>query len=208
MKKFSVIGALCLLPLWSLQAWIGGPFSNNSYFGAGGDDGVYEAAATAVNGVGVYRISVGNEFAGINPAGVTASGGAQKAVTGNQIIKTTGVASGNTIIGAYNGQQNIWFFQGQSYLGSALGTVNSAQGTVFAVGNAPLNGNTGGTVNVLSSGFTANLQETGPFIAARAFSGTGQGQVRTSTGGAIGGQNQFNFTVFGTRVSTQLTFGL
>jgi hypothetical protein len=139
MKKiFTLFCAICLLPNFSAYAWIGGPFSGNSFFGAGGDDGVYEAAATAVNGIGLFRIVVGNEFNGVNPTGVQSSGSSQQ--QGGLLATTfevTGVQSGNVVIGSYaSGASNVWFFEGLFYSGRTYGTASSTLGIVQGIAEA------------------------------------------------------------------------
>lgn len=139
MKKiFTLFCAICLLPNFSAYAWIGGPFSGNSFFGAGGDDGVYEAAATAVNGIGLFRIVVGNEFNGVNPTGVQSSGSSQQ--QGGLLATTfevTGVQSGNVVIGSYaSGDSNVWFFEGLFYSGRTYGTASSTLGIVQGIAEA------------------------------------------------------------------------
>ena len=68
-KLFALFCAICLMPSFSAHAWIGGPFSNNSFFGENGDDGVYEAVGFPTsgvsNGVGIFRWAVANNVVGI-----------------------------------------------------------------------------------------------------------------------------------------------
>tara|TARA_R110000850_G_scaffold202967_7_gene329073 strand:- start:5477 stop:6043 length:567 start_codon:yes stop_codon:yes gene_type:complete len=187
-----------LTPMFQANAWIGGPFSNNSYFGAGGEDGVYEASASGINGIGLFRFVVGNEFQGSQ---TIATGGSTEVVTdifGNPIgtITTPGINSGNIVFGAFGTAQNIWYHEGVSYLGNCVGTVSNVSKTVNAVGNAAQEG-----VGVLSSFFKATLVSDGPFLPASAFYGTGEGTP--SNTGEI-----FFFTVFGTKVSNNIYFGL
>jgi len=58
-KGIGLFLAVVLMPAMSAQAWIGGPWSANTY-ASNGDDGVYEAVATMTDGVGMYRWGVGN----------------------------------------------------------------------------------------------------------------------------------------------------
>ena len=195
-QLFALFCAFVLLPSFSAHAWIGGPFSNNTFFGEVGDDGVYEAVATTENGIGVFRIVVGNEFPGVNPSGVVASAPAEDAASGDRIIEVPGLNSGNIIIGAFGTTSNIWYLEGVSYLGTTLGTVNSTLGVVFAIGEA-----TGAGGDVINSGFTATMTRAGRFLPVSGFSGEGQLQVSTEN-------FQREFSVVGTKVSNSILFGL
>ena len=195
------------MPTFSAQAWIGGPFSNNSFFGDNGDDGVYEAAATAVNTIGLFRIVVGNNFSGVKPSAVVSSIPAVVIIPplGGSTLSPPPIGSGNTVVGAIASQSsNMWFVQGVFYSGICFGTANSVMGIVQGIGEARnLRGL--GTTRV-SSAFTANFQGTGRFIPARAFSGSGQASVVTDAGAVV--IPVFNFSVFGSKVSSRITFGL
>ncbi|MEM1441577.1 MAG: hypothetical protein AAGF67_04510 [Verrucomicrobiota bacterium] len=200
MKKiFAIFCAVVLMPHFSAQAWIGGPFSNNNHFGATGDDGVYEAVGTTTNGIGLYRLVVGNAFPGVNPAGVQSSVPSQQPNTGNvNPLIVPGISSGNIFFGGLGNSNNmIWYFEGVAYLGvNTIGTVNSVQGIAVAVGSATTNGVT------LSSGWEAVLASSGNFLPARAFSGTGEFRLSSDPNTAI------SFTVFGNKVSSEILFGL
>ncbi|MEM6915900.1 MAG: hypothetical protein AAF491_04965 [Verrucomicrobiota bacterium] len=200
-KLFAIFCAVILAPNATVHAWVGGPFSNNSFFGASGDDGVYEAVGTTTNGLGLFRIVVGNEFPGVNPAGVQASVPSQAPNTGTTnttALTVPGINSGNFVFGALgNSNNNIWFFQGVSYFGTTIGTVNSVQGIAAAVANA-----TDAANNSVGSSFLATLVTSGNFLPATAFSGTGELRVSTDPNTAV------SFTVFGSKVSNQITFGL
>lgn len=205
MKKiFTVFCAICLMPTFSAQAWIGGPFSNNSFFGEDGDDGVYEAAASAFNGIGLYRIVVGNDFDGVNPKGVRSSAPTVSAAvvdTGETIasISVPVIASGSVVIGAYGSSfSNVWYYEGIFYAGTTLGTASSVMGTVNAFAQARDGYGTG--LNALSSSFIAYFQGTGKFLPARVFSGSGEGQIGTGS--------PFEFGVYGSKVSSRITLGL
>jgi hypothetical protein len=211
MKKiFALFCAVFLMPTFSAQAWIGGPFSSNAFFGETGADGVYEATASAVNGLGLYRIVVGNDFDGVaanqvqfsgdqqttvTPVGVGAGGGGAAAGTGRPIDYIQ-IKSGNAVIGAFGSSwTNVWFFEGISYYGRTLGTANFASGTVVATAEAysvnvvnptlPLPLTTDPPQDLtpnafLSSMFRAQVKSSGKLIAARTFAGRGQGRVRFS----------------------------
>jgi len=187
------------MPSFSAHAWIGGPFSSNSFFGTNGDDGVYEAAATASNGIGLYRIVVGNNFAGVNPGGVNASVPSQASVTPGAVVTVPGISSGNVVIGAYGSSfSNVWYHEGVFYAGITLGTASSVTGNV--TGFAEARNNRGVGASVLSSSFVAKFQGGGQFIPVRVFSGTGQAQV--------GALPPFEFGVYGSKVSNRITLGL
>ncbi len=203
-KLFAIFCAFCLMPLVSAQAWIGGPFSNNSYFSDNGDDGVYEAVGTATNGVGLFRILVGNTFEGVTPEGVIQSLPGLEAVPPGNLIPTQGIASGNVVIGAlgspYALSSNIWYYQGTAYFGNSRGIVNSVMGQVVCVANAAENAGAG--PDSIGSFFQAQLSASGPFLPARAFAGSGELRVSTDPNSSV------PFTVFGTKVASELLYGL
>ncbi len=201
MKKiFALFCAVVLMPSFSAHAWIGGPFSNNSFFGQEGDDGVYEAAATAKNGIGLYRIVVGNNFAGVNPQGVQASVPADAPTPiFSGTITVPGISSGNVVIGVYGSSfSNMWYYEGIFYAGVTYGTASSVMGTVTGIAEAADSRGTG--TNVISSSFVARFQGSGGFIPARAFSGSGRAQLGT--------RRPFRFGVYGSKVSNRITLGL
>ena len=200
MKKiFAAFCAIVLMPSFSAQAWVGGPFSNNSFSEVGGDDGIYEASASTVNGIGLYRFAVGNEFEGINPQGVAASVPSTVVFQFGTQVTVPGISSGNVVIGAWgNGFTNIWFYRGVQYFGATLGTVNSSNNTV--IGMATSRDNNGVGANAISTAFRAKLIRSSNLIAATPFQGIGRAQ--TSAG------DRFRFTVLGSKVSNTFTFGL
>ena len=59
-KVFGIFAAVILMPALQVQAWVGGPWSNNSYQ-ANGDDGIYEAVGSLTDGTAMYRWAVNNE---------------------------------------------------------------------------------------------------------------------------------------------------
>ena len=200
MKKiFALFCAVCLMPTFSAQAWIGGPFSNNSFFEPAGTDGVYEATATALNGIGLYRFAVGNEFQGINPLGVVASVPSENTVQPGQLVIVPGISSGNVVIGAWGaGFTNVWYYRGVQYFGTTAGTVNAVAGKV--VGMASSRDNNGQGNRQITSAFKANLVNSSEFVASTPFNGVG----RAATNAGI----RFRFTVLGSKVSNNLFFGL
>jgi hypothetical protein len=203
MKKFfAAFCALVLMPNFSAHAWVGGPYSGNSFSDVGGDDGVYEVVATCRNGVGLYRIVVGNNFEGVNPTSVQSSVPSQVPNTGNtNPIIVPGLNSGNIFFGGLGSNaSNIWVYEGVSYFGNVIGTVNSAQSRVVAVGTAFTGANQTGTR--LSSYFRASLSGSGNLLPVRSFVGTGRFQISTQLGRNI------RFTVFGSKVSDEILFGL
>lgn len=206
-KLFTVFCAVCLMPTFSAQAWVGGPFSNNSFFGDTADDGIYEAAATAVNGIGLFRIVVGNNFDGVNPSSVTTSLPVVVPLGTNGTFTLTPppIGSGNVVIGGLASRfSNMWFVNGVFYAGFTFGSASSVTGTVQAMAEARnLIGL--GTTRV-SSSFLAQFQGSGKFLPARAFSGFGQASVVTDAGVVV--VPTFNFSVFGSKVSSRITFGL
>jgi len=199
-KLFAIFCAFFLSPMFSAQAWVGGPFSNNTFFGEQGDDGVYEAIATGPNALGIFRIVVGNNFAGVNPQAVQASSPSNEVVSGGPGTTTVprpGVQSGNVVIGALGRSENhLWFYEGVSYLGVSIGTASSIVGIVAAVAFA--DDFAGG--ESISSSFTASMRRTGRFLPASTFSGAGRARVTTG--------DEFAFVVFGSKVSSRILFGL
>ncbi len=200
MKKiFALFCAVVLMPSFSAHAWVGGPFGNNSFFGQNGDDGVYEAAATGKNAIGLYRIVVGNAFAGVNPTGVNASIPATTTRPTGTVVTVPGISSGNVVIGAYGSPfNNIWYYEGLFYAGNTFGTASSVRGTVTAFGDARDNRGTG--TNHIISRFVARFESGGDFIPARVFSGSGRAQLGTG--------RPFKFGVYGSKVSNTITLGL
>lgn len=124
--------AVALMPTFQVQAWIGGPWSNNS-FQENGDDGIYEAVGSLTDGTAMYRWAVHNE----NPGGQPMVGGQANAAL-----------TSNVQFGGLIGSQNphvIWY-RGLVYYGRCFGLVNSDMKTVLVTGNASttgLNGNNG-----------------------------------------------------------------
>jgi len=128
-KAFAIFCAVILMPGLNAQAWVGGPFSNNNSLSTG-DDGVYEAVATATNGTGLYRWGVRNNGTG---AQTTPTGA--EALTGS----VSNIQFNAGILGAIS--SNVWYYQGITYYGRTFGTVNSAMGVVSVIANASELGN-------------------------------------------------------------------
>ncbi|MEM9283947.1 MAG: hypothetical protein AAGA96_19165 [Verrucomicrobiota bacterium] len=202
MKKcFAIFCATILMPMFSAQAWVGGPFSFNTYGDVQSEDGVYEASAAGETGaIGVFRFIVGNTFQGVNAAGVVSTTGSQQATTGNVVINVPSINSGNIFIGGIGGRSNIWFFQGVGYYGTTLGSIVPGSGSVTGFGFAN-DGNGNGT-NTIESFFTATLDRRTRYVAATVFRGQGSARVTNN------GTTDFNFSVFGAKVSNNIFIGL
>ncbi|MCG8602927.1 MAG: hypothetical protein MI807_22470 [Verrucomicrobiales bacterium] len=205
-KLFAIFCAVVLLPSFSVQAWIGGPFSNNTYFGENGDDGIYEASASAVNGIGLFRFAVGNDFAGTQDFITSTVTTPVFDDDGNLVAVFTldPINSGNLMFGGFGQDSNVWFIEGVSYIGQTNGTVNSVTGNVAAVATAD-DGNPSGAVAILNSGFKAKIVNDAATIPVTSFSGVGKGAILA--GGFGSNPTKFRFTVFGTKVSSQILFG-
>ncbi len=198
MKKiFAILAALTLTPTFQANAWIGGPFSGNTYFGERGDDGVYEAIATTTNGIGIFRITVGNEFEGA-PDGVNTESVTLLDEDGDPEFITPPISSGNLFIGAFGGATAAWYIEGVAYFGVTRGTVNSAQGTVIAISSASSNDGT-----TISASFQGRVNSNSQFIPATGFEASGEGTITD----AAGDTTTFPFTVIGTKVSGNIFFG-
>ena len=203
----AIFCALFLAPTFHSYAWIGGPFSNNSYFGESGDDGVYEGIGTGPNAIGIFRITVANDFGGSQDqdTGLRLLPGLENFNTiGGQLAdaRVPAVNSGNIFIGGFGLNEtpasNIWYYEGISYFGRTSGTVNSALGIVAGVGNATERG--AGTA-VLDSSFQGVLLQSGALLPSASFAGTGLAND-------IANGTQFEFTILGSKVSSAITFGL
>lgn len=203
MKKiFAVFCAVFLMPAFSAQAWIGGPFSNGSHFGASGADGVYEAVATGANTLGYYRIVIGNNT---NP-GI----GTPTTTTGTGAPSINGViASGNVVLGALGNQSTtFWYSGGVAYAGRAFGTVSFATNQITGIATADDVSPSGyGGNETLNSFFTASFVNSGSLLPSRAFSGTGEFTL-IGTGTTTVNSGPFPLVVYGTKVSYQLQVGL
>ena len=201
-KLFAVFCAIALLPMNSAQAWTGGPFSNNTYFGRGSEDGVYQAVASVRNGIAMYTIVVGNNTQGVNNEAVAATQPVQQVFQPGVVIVVPAVNSGNVFVGYYSGNSNVWFYEGVQYRGNTIGTVQPTFGKVFATAVANDNGGLGG--NTVSSYFEGDIQKDGKYVASSAFRATGRASF---VGGANDGE-EFPITVFGSKVSDNIFFGL
>jgi len=127
-KGIGLFLAVVLMPAMSAQAWIGGPWSANTY-ASNGDDGVYEAVATMTDGVGMYRWGVGN-----NPGGIRS----------NVLFNgKTNYEPWVTVGGAIS--PHVWFYRGITYYGECYGLVNSMVNKVVVTGTASNLGGGDGT---------------------------------------------------------------
>ena len=178
-QLFGVFAAVVLMPSFTAQAWVGGPFSNNNYSPTG-DDGVYEAIATMSNGVGMFRWAVNNNLAAPTVQ-IGGPGGAGHSAN---------VQFGG-LVGAAN--PNIWYYQGVTYYGRCFGTVSSGLGIVSVIGNASTDGldATGTFVNnVALAGPNTQAVITGPQVPAVTGAGggaPGSGQVPAINTASIAG---------------------
>ena len=201
-KLFAIFCAVCLMPSFSAQAWIGGPFSNNSYGGQGGSDGIWEGVATGANLVGITRFAIGNVYPGIGSPATTAP--ANVVFPPGIVVTTPSISSGNAVIGAYGSQTTATFyFQGDFYAtGTTFGSVSTASGSVFAVGSAS------DGANVLEFAYAGSLSGSGGFTyggfmpSQRAFTAVGVAGITGTVAGEV------PITVFGSKVSDSILLGL
>lgn len=194
-QLFAIFCAVCLMPSMTSFGWVGGPFSNNTYFGENGDDGVYEAVAVPTspgtrNGIGLFRWGVTNDFPGLNPANITSF----RFTRGDAFTDFTIPVSGNVQFSGVSTFNHSWFLRGVFYTGFCNGTVNSGIGFVSATGVASSTAGITGTVESISSSFRARFTNEGDGIVVRRFEGRGRA---SSTVDAFG---QFRFFAFGSKV--------
>jgi hypothetical protein len=207
MKKiFAIFCALCLMPGFSAQAWIGGPFGNNTYFGEEGDDGVYEAVAVPIgrarNGVGIYRWGVTNNFPGLDPTNTTTFTFGSSTGTDDFVVPV----SGNVMFGGVSLFTHSWFLNGVYYRGFCDGTVNSGLGTISCIGAARSAAGLSGILESVSSGFRAQFSDRSNGIPIRRFEGAGRARTHVDSTGEVA---DFRFTVFGSKVANGVSyFGL
>lgn len=195
-QVFAIFCAICLMPSMTSFGWVGGPFSNNTYFGENGDDGVYEAVGVPIsrggrNGIGLFRWGVTNN---LNPT--------NNIVTSNFTFTTGGSSSdfvaptaGNVQLGAVSRFNHNWFLRGVYYRGFCEGTANSGIGVVTALGVARAASGITGTGDTIQSGFRARFTDEGDGIPSRRFEG--RGRATTS----IANFRTFRFFAFGTKVA-------
>ena len=222
-----------MMPAAQVQAWIGGPFSNNSHFTLG-DDGIYEAYATLQNGTGLFRFAVAN-----SNVSTESNAGAV-----NGLISTNVMFNGGLLQSV---SSCFWYFRGVTYAGPCVGIANSEMGIVSAIGNAQSNtisnpssttgingisiaGPQGQNIDFANSSWTAKIKQKFPIVR---FSGSGtvtftgdvdtflqtttttvpipNGNIQTtvtSSGGESSALGQIGkrrrFLVFGSRVSTTI----
>lgn len=200
------------MPSFSSYAWIGGPFSNNTYFGEDGDDGVYEAVAIPTNGgfsrngIGMFRWGVANDSAFTDDA-TTSVSVALFDDQGNVIqsfVDVRPIAS-NIYFGGTGQISHTWFIEGVSYRGNCDGTANSGVNTITCVGTAS---NPQDTNEYISSQFRASFENGGNGVPVSRFSGRGRGQTADVFAGVFGNDfepTSFRFAVFGSKVSTFVT---
>ncbi len=199
---FAIFLAICVLPGFHSYAWVGGPFSNNTYFGEQGDDGIYEAVAIprgGNNGIGLFRWAVTNAFQGLDPSNTTSINFS----FGNSSSDFTVPVSGNVSFDGVATYTNTWFIEGNYYRGFTTGTVNSGLGIVSATGVARTAAGINGVAESISSGFTATFTNSDNGIPVRRFEGRGRAAGTSPDVGT------FTIAVFGTKVQdTVFYFGL
>ena len=197
MKKiFALFCAVFLMPSFSAHAWIGGPFSNNSYFSQSGDDGVYEAVGIPVNnranpnqriknGIGLYRWAVTNNTS-----------------FSFTLVDVVPVTS-NVYFGGVGQVSHTWFVEGVAYRGTCEGTVNSGIGTVNCIGSAS---DAGGTSLIESSfkGKYSSAGDGGQGIPISRFRARGRGTFIEV--GNPAGTVAFRFRVLGSKVTQNVTY--
>lgn len=201
-QLFAIFCAIVLLPSFSSYAWIGGPFSNNTYFGENGDDGVYEAVGTTTNGVGIFRWGVTNTLTGVDSSLLETRVTSVAVTVGGVTTTTTTVFvdafSSNVYFGGIGRISHSWFLEGVAYEGNCYGTVNSGLGFISCVGTADEADGTGGSI---SSSFTAEFDDRGDGLPVRRFSGRGNAAVSAAPNTLI------SFIVFGSKVFDQVNYG-
>ncbi len=210
-KLFAIFCATFLMPTFSAQAWIGGPFSNNAFFGEDGDDGVYEAIAYPVknpngrgiaNGIGTFRWAVTNNKS-FNDSVTTSVTIAFFDDQGNITATFVDVRplTSNVYFGGVGQVAHTWFIEGVAYRGNCEGTVNSGLGQVSCIGQAT---NQENSSQIISSGFRAKFDGSGQGLPILRFSGKGRG---TSENILVANSNvPFRFIVFGSRVTPLVTY--
>lgn len=216
MKKiFTIFCAVCLMPSFSAHAWIGGPFSNNSYFSEQGDDGVYEAVAIPVNnranpnqviknGIGMYRWAVTNN--------TSFSDGVSTSVSqvffddqGNILFTLVDIIplTSNVYFGGVGQTSHTWFIEGVAYRGSCEGTANSGIGVINCVGTAASNDGTG-LIESTFKGKYSSAGDGGEGIPISRFRAKGRGTSVDFNDPA--NSANFRFRVFGSKVTQGVTY--
>lgn len=210
-KLFAIFCAVFLMPTFSAQAWIGGPFSNNAFFGEDGDDGVYEAVAFPVrnangkgltNGIGVFRWAVTNNKA-FNEDTTTSISTVFFDNQGNIAFTLVNIQpiTSNVYFGGVGQVSHTWFVEGVSYRGNCDGVVNSGIGAITCVGQAT---NVEDNTQTVSSSFKAKFDGSGEGLPILRFSGRGRGETHNFF---IPTEDQrFHFIVFGSRVTPTVTY--
>ena len=216
MKKiFAAFCAIFLMPSFSAQAWIGGPFSNNSYFGEKGDDGVYEAVAIPVNnrdnpnqriknGIGMFRWAVTNNSSFSDEVSTSIS-----TVffddEGNVLFTLVDIVpfTSNVYFGGVGRTSHTWFIEGVAYRGTCEGTANSGLGVVNCTGTASTDDGTG-TIESSFKGNYSSAGDGGEGTPISRFRAKGRG-TSIDVGNPLGNVD-FRFRVFGSKVSQNVTY--
>lgn len=210
-KLFAIFCAVFLMPTFSAQAWIGGPFSNNSFFGEDGDDGVYEAVGYPVpdangnglsNGIGIFRWAVTNNkaFTSDTTTSIATTFFDDQGNITRTVVNIQPITS-NVYFGGVGQISHTWFVEGISYRGNCDGIVNSGLGIISCIGQAV---NPRNTNQNISSSFTASFDGSGEGLPILRFTGTGEGQAETIA--AVITRIPFEFIVFGSRVTPSVTY--
>lgn len=210
-KLFAIFCAVFLMPTFSAQAWIGGPFSNNAFFGEDGDDGVYEAVAYPVrnpngkgltNGVGTFRWAVTNtkSFNGDVTNTISTVFFDDQGNIFLTLIDVRPITS-NVYYGGVGQFSHSWFIEGVSYRGNCEGTVNSGIGAITCIGQAT---NTENQNEIVSSSFRGKFDGSGPGLPISRFSGKGRGSAVNIL--VANSELPFRFIVFGSRVTPIVTY--
>jgi len=231
MKKFfAIFLALTVVPTFNTYAWVGGPFDGNNLTPEG-DDGIYEAVAIprTGNGLGMYRFGVNNR----NPGGTAFTNGQVGGTANVQFGGQFGAYNqhvwyfnGQAYYGVCFGSVNSAVGGLVSCTGSAstinstindtgstggpLVQTNSPSSTITTIqtgtdsnGNPILQVITVTNGNGANSFFRATMSQTGSFVAARNFFGTGELVVNVFSNAPV--RQTVVFDVFGSRVSFRVT---
>jgi len=193
---FAVFCAIVLLPTFTTHAWVGGPFSNNGYFGESGDDGIYEAVGVTKNGIGIFRWAVANNVTGIDSGDIT---NFTINFAGGTRIDIVPVSS-NAESGGLGVYTHTWFINGVAYWGRCRGSANSGINRVYCVGEGVDSFFAGAS----SSSFLARFERFGDGLPVSRFSGKGRVSVSDVNANVI---FESNFRAFGSKGTSDVIVG-